>query len=719
MVKISPTKQILIAIVVGSFLGILLGPFCSIFEPIGRAFVMFIQMVILLYIPSSIIHGLGSTRPTVARTLFKKGWVFLFFIWILILCVVYMMNLLFPRMSILFPGTGSHSSFEMNFLNYLVPENPVYDLVNNIVPAIAIFAIIVGVAVMHLTHKEPLISLLERVNNTMEQILKGIMIISPIGVFAIFANFIGNVRLEDILKLDFYIIPMILISLALTFWVLPALVVSCTPLKYREVVRDIRSSCFLAFIIGSPSIAIPLLYRTVRNYAERFEIKDKELRSTSQMIVPIAYTFTQVGNLFILFFIMFLSYYFRHQLEGGEEILVGFMSILMSFGGPELAINSISFLSTNLDFPDTAMDIYSNASIITQNFQILISVASMVTFVILLLLGYYKRLTFRAGMFFRHFFLFFFIVTASVLGTKYVVQRNIPTSDIMSSLTHQTNFPVVSQAKVYKVGDVIPENTPRQAIQDTMERIYKSQELYVGYHPTLPPFSYFNNNGELVGYDIAFAYKLAHDMQVNLIFVPFYYHDLGYDLRNNFFDIAMSPVLLAEATAQNMNFPHYYLKTPNVMIVPRSRRKEFQNFDKLKKNPYLVIGVLGFYKEILNRVLPMAQSIQIDHIDNIGTYLTTGEIDGLFWTKDQGMEYCRANPDYVVIEYGSEAGNSFLAYPVKYNAFAFIFFLDRWMTIQDHIGFKKEQYQYWMQGQPPEKKEPRWSLIRNVFHLIN
>ena len=337
-----------------------------------------------------------------------------------------MMNLLFPRISILFPGTGSHSSFEMNFLNYLVPENPVYDLVNNIVPAIAIFAIIVGIAVMHLTHKEPLISLLERVNNTMEQILKGIMVVSPIGVFAIFANFIGNVRLEDILKLDFYIIPMILISLALTFWVLPALLLSCTPLKYKEVIRDIRSSCFLAFIIGSPSIAIPFLYKTVRNHAERFEIKDKELRSTAQMIVPIAYTFTQVGNLFILFFIMFLSYYFRHQLEGGEEMLVGFMSILMSFGGPELAINSISFLSTNLGFPGTAMDIYSSASIITQNFQILISVASMVTFVILLLLGYYKRLTFRAGVFFRHFFLFFFIVTVSVLGTKYVVQRKYP-----------------------------------------------------------------------------------------------------------------------------------------------------------------------------------------------------------------------------------------------------------------------------------------------------
>ena len=72
MRKLSLTTQIILAIIIGSFLGILLGPLCSVFEPIGKAFVMFIQMVVLLYIPTSIMHGLGSTRPTVARQLFKK-----------------------------------------------------------------------------------------------------------------------------------------------------------------------------------------------------------------------------------------------------------------------------------------------------------------------------------------------------------------------------------------------------------------------------------------------------------------------------------------------------------------------------------------------------------------------------------------------------------------------------------------------------------------------
>lgn len=719
MLKISLTKQILLAIVIGTFLGILLGPLCSVFEPIGKAYVMFIQMVVLLYIPSSIIHGLGSSRPTVARTLFKKGWIFLLFIWALVLSSVYLLNFLFPRFNILIPGSQDHTSFEANFLNYLVPENPLYDVVNNIVPAIAIFAIIIGLALMHLTHKEPLISFLERLNSILEQILKGITAVSPIGVLAIFATFSGNIRFTDLKALNFYIIPMVIIATTLAFWILPALVISCTSLRYREVISEIRSSCFLAFVIASPSIAIPFLYRAVKRYADRYEIKDKDLHNTSQMIVPIAYTFTQVGNLFILFFIMYLSYLFQHELGAFEEGLIGCMTVLMSFGGPELAVNSIHFLIGTLGFPSSAMDIYDNASVITQNFQILISAASMMVFVILLLLAYYKRLTFRPSYFFRHFFLFFLFLTLTVIGAKRLIQEYAPYENSSNVMAIQTDYPIVKRAKVYKFGQKMPDMRHRLTVHNTLDRIYSTKSLYVGYHPNLPPFSYFNEQGELVGFNITYAYKLAYDMNVDLVFVPFLFQGLGDNLVQNYFDIGVGPILLAGSTARTMNFPHYYLETPNIMIVPRSRKEQFRNFERLKENPYLVIGAIAFYEELLNQMFPMAQVVSIDHIYRIEDYLTQGKIDAFFWTKELGMEYCRTHPEYVVIDFGAKAGSSYLSYPVRYNAFGFIFFLNRWLQIQDHIGFKEEQYNYWVNGESPVKKEPRWSLIRNVFHLVN
>ncbi|WP_194847148.1 hypothetical protein [Candidatus Neptunochlamydia vexilliferae] len=87
----------------------------------------------------------------------------------------------------------------------------------------------------------------------------------------------------------------------------------------------------------------------------------------------------------------------------------------------------------------------------------------------------------------------------------------------------------------------------------------------------------------------------------------------------------------------------------------------------------------------------------------------------MIWKKEAGIGYCRTHLDYVVIDYGPQAGTSYLAYPIKYNAFAFLFFLNRWLTIQENSGFKKEQYEYWMNGCPPLKSEGRWNIIRNVF----
>lgn len=714
MRRISLPFQILIAICVGSFLGIFLGPICSIFAPVGTAFVMFIQMVVLLYIPTSIIHGLGSTSPAVARHLFKKGWVFLLFIWMLIFLAIFMMNNIFPKEQIIFDASTIHSKFEQNFLSYLVPQNPIYDLANNIVPAIAIFAIIMGVALMHLTHKEPLISFLERVNNTIEKVLKGITLVAPLGVAAIFANAVGNVYLSDVLDFGFLIFPLVLLVCLITFWALPALLRSCTPLKYRDIVREFRSTCLMAFVIGSPSIAIPFLNQCVKRLAENYEIKDKELHNTSQMIVPLTYTFTQVGNLLVLFFIMFLSYYYSVRLDWLDQVLVSILTIPMSFGGPELAVDSISFLIEKLGFPEGALDLYDKTSIITQNFQVLLSVASMTTFAILLLLGYYHRLTFKIAHFFKNFFPLVFIIVFGIFLSGNLINRYTPPYSTGGSLTMQEILPHMKPGKVYKYGDQLPHIDQRTKIHDTMTRIFTTGELYIGYHPHLPPFSYFNDAGELVGYDIAYAYELAFIMNVTPVFIPFYYDHLGDMLAHNIIDIAASPVLLSGASRKGMNFPQFYFQQENVLVVLRERRSEFRDLKKLEKNSNLTLGNLGFFSLISQRHFPEANSVQVVDSWHIAHALDQGIIDAMYWEKAQAVSFCERNPQFVVMDYGDQIGNAYLAFPVKFNAFAFIFYLNSWVDLAHRRGFDKTQYNYWMLGHPPTVREPRWSILRQI-----
>ena len=54
--------------------------------------------------------------------------------------------------------------------------------------------------------------------------------------------------------------------------------------------------------------------------------------------------------------------------------------------------------------------------------------------------------------------------------------------------------------------------------------------LRVGVNPHVIPFSYKNAEGELVGFDISYAYRLAHDLGVAIEFVPFAAPTLAGDL---------------------------------------------------------------------------------------------------------------------------------------------------------------------------------------------
>lgn len=711
-------KQIFLSILIGIALGVFLGPICSIFDPIGTAYIMFIQMVIILYIPCSIIHGLGSRRPHVAYHVFRKGWFFILFVWALVYITMFAISFIFPRTAFVVKGTGVTSQFQENFLNYLVPQNPIYDLANNIVPAIAIFGIVSGLALMHLKHKEPIISMFEGVNSMLEKILKGLTIASPIGVLAIVANLSGNIYWVDIREFSLYIIPFIFIVIILTFWALPALITSFSPLSYKEIITEFRTTCLLAFLIGSPSIAIPFLNQCVRRYSDHFAIKDKELHTVSQMIVPVTYTFTQIGNLLILFFMMYITYYFDTNIKIFDKILTSILALPMSFGGPEMMLDSIVFLSKRLGLPDSTRILYDRASVITQSFQVLLSTGSMVTFVILLLLAYYNRLKFQFSKFFSCFFIFFFVLFFGVFGSKLFVEKHFKKEDpyetmsVYSSLKETREYTPV---KVYKIGEKLPDMSQRASISKTDERIIQTKTFYVGYQPNIPPFCYFNKQGELAGYSTALAYALANDLKAKLVFIPCFFEDMGSYLYKNMIDTTTMPVLLPETLSSNMGFSNQYMQAPFALIAIREREKEFANFFSVRKEKDLKIGTIGFFTQPINDIFPRAKVVSINNMDQVEPLMSTGDFDAFFCEKECAIGYCRKHPAYVTIDYPEIPHTAFLGFPTKTRSQSFLNFLNRWLMIQEKTGFIASQYDYWILRKPKTNRAPRWNVLYNVF----
>ena len=64
-----------------------------------------------------------------------------------------------------------------------------------------------------------------------------------------------------------------------------------------------------------------------------------------------------------------------------------------------------------------------------------------------------------------------------------------------------------------------------------LEAIEERKTLRVGYLPDSLPFAFFNQDGDLVGFDVELAHRLAREMGVGLAFVPVDRHSLAKDSR--------------------------------------------------------------------------------------------------------------------------------------------------------------------------------------------
>jgi hypothetical protein len=70
-----------------------------------------------------------------------------------------------------------------------------------------------------------------------------------------------------------------------------------------------------------------------------------------------------------------------------------------------------------------------------------------------------------------------------------------------------------------------------------------------------------------------------------------------------------------------------------------------------------------------------------------------------------------------------EPNNSYTimyAYPVAKNSSdTFLMLLNYWIKMETNYGELNSKYDYWILGKNVEKNESRWSVVRDILHIVN
>lgn len=711
--KLSSGYQVVIAVVLGIFSGLFFGPLCSILTPVATTFTMLVQMVVLPYILFSLIHGIGSISIKMGRKLLRYGLPFLVIVWILVLFVLFVVAQLIPSPQASYISiTNSNLSLLLSeqFLKFLVPENPIYDLANNMVPAIAVFGIIVGLALMQIPGKKVVCNLVDTFNKVIEKILDWLASIAPIGAFAHLAIAFGTVRFEDLYKLEFYVVCFISISLFVTFLVLPLLLSSLTPLTYKEVLKIFGSVCLVPFATALSSLAIPFLNTYLLKLSKKHATHVK-FHENSQTVLPLAYSFGQIGNCVILFFIFFLTFYYRQPLGDSQKTILSFISFPMSIGSNSNSVSAVSFLVEQFKFPKEALELYMETSAVTANFQVLMSIASVVSIIIITMYGFYgileikwNRILFRLGP-------TLIIFCILVYSAKSVITINDKYNDLYGKLRISEVISNPVQSKILEIGDF---GTSRHPSNPTLEQILNTGVLKIGYNTGDLPFCYLNNVEQIAGYDMAYAYQLAQDLNCTLEFIPMDFDTMQQDLNRGLYDIGMSAVVMNEERLKTINFTNHYTEQNIVLIAPVARKNEFVNLDKLLADKNLKIGVIGAYAGFLARYFPNAKSFSDSDVE-LEKKMKNGEVDAWIWAADPATIWCLGNPDFVTIDFNGLIGKTYFAYAIPNDSLKFASYLNDVLTLKELSSFQSRMYEYWVKGVPLKPRSPRWSILHNVL----
>jgi ABC-type amino acid transport substrate-binding protein len=252
---------------------------------------------------------------------------------------------------------------------------------------------------------------------------------------------------------------------------------------------------------------------------------------------------------------------------------------------------------------------------------------------------------------------------------------------------------------------------PPSTITSTLGKILDRGVIRVGYNEHAIPFCYRNKWNQLVGYDIAYAYQLAKDLDVKLELVPIDYDHLADDVNNGYCDIVMSAIVMDEQRILNMQFSSSYIEDSNALVVPVKNLDKYRTLEQVEKIPNFRIGAAGAYKAVFATHFP--NKILVDgNVDD----LSENKFDAYLWAELQAYIWCLAHPDYTALTYQGQMGKKYFAYPMRKESEQLVHFVNEWLYLKQEQGFAVKQREYWFLGKEYNPKARRWSILHDVFH---
>ncbi|MEA1915852.1 MAG: transporter substrate-binding domain-containing protein [Campylobacterota bacterium] len=135
----------------------------------------------------------------------------------------------------------------------------------------------------------------------------------------------------------------------------------------------------------------------------------------------------------------------------------------------------------------------------------------------------------------------------------------------------------------------------------TLNKIVQRGELRVGMEPGYMPFEMKDKKGNIIGYDVDMAKKMAKEMGVKLKLVPTAWDGIIAGLITEKYDIIMSGMTITQARNLKVNFANPYIVVGQTVMMRKELAGEVTTAKDLDNPKYTIVSKLGVTGEIATR----------------------------------------------------------------------------------------------------------------------
>jgi len=253
-------------------------------------------------------------------------------------------------------------------------------------------------------------------------------------------------------------------------------------------------------------------------------------------------------------------------------------------------------------------------------------------------------------------------------------------------------------ATAIAVTGLLAPAAPAQA-DDLLETIQRRGKLMVGMS-TFVPWAMRDTNGELMGFEIDVATKLAEDIGVEVEFVPTAWSGIIPALLAGNFDVIIGGMSITPQRNLTVNFTTPYANSGQRMAANNALADGFSHddFNQTSVNLACRRGVVGC--TILEAQFPRANILQFDDDAQAFQEVLNGNAHAVISSAPKPAFWAEGNPERIHVAFdGANLSTGNEGFALRKGEHDALNFFSNWILVHQTNGWLQERHDFWFQGQ--------------------